>query len=509
MKKPLRNVDLNSAVHSDRRDLASRIIRKRFLQKETPDHIYRDEMGKYTECDFLNNDTLVAFDSQSCFLDLVKLTSGAENNANNEDNKPVGNLRTRYISSCHLSPGMTTTFGGIGAMHCSFALKGFGSSFAVGLPTGNLHIFDTEYETSARTRTPESEPSRPSWFVPATQQAALSDIAIATRGHQMNTCVTKGWIARRPLMRYRYFGSLRELVEDPTLLASNMFELANWDRPSMAVDGHFGYIYPIKWDFRKLSGSSLLALHTELRMGHFSVTLADTRQKFSQNAICFDADEQKQSGLGFDEARFLSDNLVISNSAGSSSKVSIWDLRRTKEPMSEIVLPSFPKDVPFGLQRSEGLDCKHLVKRLIPLSDGQFLMQLIKTPSTSKYEYTDFVSVDVARLNTASTVSRFERTAHFLCSASPASNLLAIYEKHQQMSFHSIDSCQRNPFSAGSKRKRTIPSTDTDTDDSLAMPVRVTDQWGLSSSLRTIAFNRDGTCIAGASEDGDLFSWSV
>jgi hypothetical protein len=567
-----------------RHETAQRVVRHRFLHSTTTatqkQHIYRglNPECPYVTCSFLDNrSTVLALDSNGV-MDIVKLSGGGlmdvDNNDNGDDDTHLlfpYNNNTKLVSSLRIHGSHASAHP---ESHKIMAFHG-GACFAVGLSSGDVHIYDTETAGCAANfrrdhRHREVEAAAAAWLVGKRQKKAVAGAVLPTLPHAAGPhSSTRGWRARRPLRRYQGAHALCQELKNPTIV-SELPELYEWDKvdeifwgaglTSTTTTTTSSSASPVCssdsssrmcWDFREVSASSLLALHVGATGDTLGVvTVADTRQRQSQNAICFDAMGRRDT-CHVAAACFVSDVAVATSSStpvGTNSSnnrlLSIWDLRKASEEAvilsidgdnNNDVLPSFPRDSALGMTRSTSFDLDFVaaaqpskqfrqVIRLAPFfGDTLLVSSLIWTSPKRGGSSNDFVGdvehmvvnpsappsfgmVDRAVKKKPSRMTTYSWRSSF--AASNSSNLLATCEKcngRDQISLESFNLRGSYASRRGIKRKCLVDSVNST--EPKGIPVDLTDKWGTSTELNSLAFNSDGSCLVGTSSDGDLFSW--
>jgi hypothetical protein len=498
----------------EKQQTAKRIVRKRFRGKKAIDHIYRKPTpGAYRNCAFLeNHSAAIAVDTYG-FLDIVQLQPRrVEQEPEDDEEQGHG---AKLLSSLRLRSSPVNSWDA----QPSYGLKSYnsGHSFAVGMESGDLHLYDTEYASRKNIQATTTN-----WLKHKGRTNTLTELSTSQTATPNTTTgesiVTNGWRARRPLRRYQSDRlencvSLRQELQNPSL-ASTMHEIYQWNQLD-SLQPIISAAPPCQWDFWE--GSSLRALHVGGR-DCFGVTVADTRQRASQNAICFDTSSKSVCDR-FDAACFLSEFTVATcttttrSRGGSDNLLALWDLRKTQTCCSQVILPSFPLDFAFGMTKSSSFRINKSVAPSSLLQVTQLTRLQDKVMVSFKKTVTDVqcsrehVIVDpirecvLGRLQQVANESKDGSLPPF--AVSEASNVMASYEQSEEnhrISFQCLDDVQEQSKRGQKRRVSGDPSTD-------GMDIELTDRWGTSTDLNSLAFNRDGSCIVGTSRDGDLFSW--
>ena len=295
------------------------------------------------------------------------------------------------------------------------------------------------------------------------------------------------------------FASLQEQIDDPCL-STSLPEVYQWDnlecQPLQSIQC---------WDFWEHSAGYIQALHMGDPHDSFGVTLCDTRLCCSQNAIFFSTKETKDTMMDFKGGCFLSERCVATIQENlDRAVVCLWDLRKTRSSCSEILLPSFPKDVacpssPYcSYENLLPPRSQYLTRYALSAIRGDRL--LVSTLVTKKSEHLrhDF-QVDTLRGTNMQCIERdYVGSSAPISAVCPEMDCVATFHE----SNFEIDEFLAEDV-ATSCRKRKFDT------DSSQYQVELTDRLGTSTTLNHLSFNEDGSCLCGASMDGDVFIWKV
>ncbi len=468
-----------------RKDFANKLVKRRFREKiaarrNNVDHVYRNSsMSPYCGCWFVDNrDTIMACSSNGT-LDIIRLKG------------KVCNDKTTL--ECSLKLG---SFPSSNWIFRHFECRSFdrGQSIAVGMPTGDLQVYDTEYGKPSSTPIQSTK-----WWSTGTTNQFLEKKVNMTANHNSNF-IRKGWTARRAMRRYHgRFASLQEQIDDP-FLSTALPEIYQWDnldcQPLQSIQC---------WDFWEHMTGNIQALHMGDPNDYFGVTLCDTRFNLSQNAIYFCMDEKKDTMMDFKGGCFLTDRSVATVQENlARTVVCVWDLRNTRSFCSEILLPAYPKDVACPSSPISSYDnlisskCQDVTQYKLSAVGGDRV--LVSALVTKKCEHVrqDFL------LDTLRGVKLQCLERKYVGSSAPVSSLCAdmgcvaaVHESNLEIDELKVDELN---FSS---RKRKFDM------DRSNYQVALTDRLGTSTTLNHLSFNEDGSCLCGASMDGDAFIWKV
>ncbi len=371
---------------------------------------------------------------------------------------------------------------------------GRGQLIAVGMPTGDLQLYDTEYGKLSSTPITSTN----WWSTGRTNQFVEKKINM-TANHN-SSFIRQGWTARRAMRRYHgRFASLQEQIDDP-FLATALPEIYQWDnldcQPLQSIQC---------WDFWEHSAGNIQALHMGDPNDYFGVTLCDTRLHLSQNAIYFSTHEKKDAMMDFKGGCFLTDRSVATVQENlDRAVVCVWDLRNTRSSCSEILLPAYPRDVACPSSPVSCYEdflpsrCQDVTRYKLSAVGGDRLMVSALVTKKREHMRQDF-QMDALR---GIKLHCFERK--YVGSSAPVSALCAnmgwvatVHESNLEIDELQVDEI----ISSGRKRKFDM--------DRSNHQVELTDRMGTSTTLNHLSFNEDGSCLCGASMDGDAFVWKV
>lgn len=491
MKRPPQFVSFDDTIYEhsvwqdSRKDFAKKLVKRRFQEKITArrnnvDHLYRNlSMHPYCGCWFVDNrDTIMAC-SSSGTLDIIRLRGEVCNdNTSLECSLKLGSF-----------PSSSWLF-----RHFDCRSFGRGQSIAVGMPTGDLQLYDTEY---CKALSPSINPTT-WWRKGRTNKLAEKKVHLAANHN--SSFIRKGWTARRAMRRYQgNFASLQEQIDDP-FLSTALPEVYQWDnldcQPLQSIQC---------WDFWEHSAGNIQALHMGDPHDYFGVTLCDTRLRASQNAIFFSSEEKKDTMMDFKGGCFLSERVVATIQENlDRAVVCLWDLRNPKSSCSEILLPSYPRDVACPSSPYCSYDdliphkCQYLTRYTLSAVRGDTLLVSMLVTKKRQHFRQDF-QVDTLRGSNIQCIERnYVGTSAPISAVCPEMDWVATFHE----SNFDIDELQAEEL-VPSSRKRKFEA------DPSKYYVELTDRLGTSTTLNHLSFNEDGSCLCGASIDGDVFVWKV
>lgn len=460
-------------------EVATQTSLTRLSRQQSTHHVYRKSTpGVYSSCIFLDEQELIAaVDTFGC-LDLIRWRESSESPSSG------AGMKMDRLAGTRLSPDLPS----FAKPGCHHHLYGYnrGTSLAVGMPSGDVHIYDSETLIAKRITPPiRTTP----WFDVDRPPTVMETLASWNHWH--------GYRARRPLQRYPWCLSHE---------SENRIELYGWNDLTRYWGTHCH-----SWDFDWDGNNTLSSLHIGNDGNYIAVTLIDTRQKLSQNAICYQLQGEFQR---FQEACWISATSIISlnRSTGYESKCFLtqWDLRHTKSP---ITLPCFPLDVGWELSATEPSD------QDLTFPDDSSFYQIGRFQNNVILSYESHNSIQhfildpvclQVRRGLPGKCHRYKDGGVAPFVICETTGHLAFYEPSSSsfdaaIIFDRCTACgpKTPPSNRRHDERKSRPTP------RFIMEVNLRDRWGTTTDLNSLSFNHDGTRLAGTSRDGDLFAWCV
>eukprot|EP00980_Cylindrotheca_fusiformis_P002402 scaffold558_cov111-Cylindrotheca_fusiformis.AAC.20 len=492
----------------------------------------------YTSCIFLNDyDRVLAADSAGK-MDIIRLPPFPKSSIKTTSRTKLGTPLLQELQI--VQPSLDA--------NASSALKlkslDDGSSFVVGMATGNYHIVDTE-----------------------------RSVVVAGHSHLQSTRTTNNSNQHTPLLpsvdAYTVHGPKRCYHRDrtnPHFSLTRMLQSFGGQSQTYYESHDFRPVYgwnenkhrvatPIAfacdhrkvhsnqamWDFQGNHPSSLLAAHVDAEHDCFSLWDVRHRPTVVIDTTSPDFAPKKQDNIS--SCAFVSPHCLATShvewsspssscselqhgilqqspNATASSCVKLWDLRMLnhRKPLSAIsIVPSFPKDTTLGAKPT-----------ILNLSNSNKTLQnlaitRIQTPTTSNASAGTMIVTAESSLGVdshflvdlASGGADIVRTVPSVSHDNNATTM-AVADSHYAMAclgtngttlqIHNLISLRRSFSKSTAGRKRSSSSSSSQSKDTIWTPV-LKDRHGLETQLSCIAMNYTGSSVLGGSIDGDLFLW--
>jgi hypothetical protein len=536
--------DLTAFQRSTQRHVGRRLVRKRLLKDAGRVDLFEDgstvvhrkyRLGSYASCAFLNDFDVALAADKNGRIDVVRLPRFGET----EKPRPLGIVLAQELQT-RANPESSNITPATAEGRCKLYSMQRGNAFAVGLPCGEYRVFATEHASTWGEQRGQSTPSPLSQTIPP----------------KSNPYITKGWRVKRPTRRYKRDPESLYLVDQLyTFWDAGLFgtEIPCWsgENPDTAFSLNADTNYTnsntphgsdAQWDFRE-TGSALMSVHVHPFRDCFTVKVMDDRAPHQPGDHRHDVviDQQMKGKQGREDVTsvcFASDNVVATSVQCQSGTeitncIKLFDIRMTRKgtPVSEVVLPTFPRDMVHGTDPIKSLQFSKLnddsqtvampgaetstetVVRLTSSCSGTILASLCED-STGGGTSTRFYKHCVIDPVQERVKVAFDQE---VLGGGPAH--FAIDSMHEYMAcYDGLDISLLNlaPKPVGSSRstqrnrKRNHQGESSALDDSATtMHAKFLDRYGLNTSISCLAFNESGTSLIGGSSDGDLFVWRV
>lgn len=481
----------------------------------------------YTSCIFLNDDRVLAADSAGK-MDVIRLPQLPRNSKGLRTARNT--LGTAILQELEV---VQPSFDSNSSSALKLKSVCGGSSFVVGMPTGNYHIVDTERS-----------------LVTASTSIDKQLQSARTTQHS-SQCLAEA---------YTIYGSKRRYHRDRTnphlsiqrLLQNhgrNYYESHNfrqvygWDEykhrvattvsfspTSASKNQQRTHCNQAMWDFWETHPSSVMAAHIDAEHDCFS--LWDTRHRstvvidttshdfapkrqenitscafVSQHCVATSHVEWRSTSSSCSEHQ--SGILQIAPNATVSSCIKLWDLRMyraQRKPLATMsVVPSFPKDTTVGGQPLLKLELPNratlnvAITQLHATNSADAGTILVTTESSTSVDH------HVVNLGSGDIMQS-------ISASSTNSSIMAVAESHNAMACvgENGDTLQiYNLLDNAKTKKRTgmKRSHDAGENEGTRLTPVLKDRHGLETQLSCVAMNYNGSSMLGGSIDGDLFLW--